>query len=145
MSRQSATNLLYKAHRTDYHHRNSSEAADYLKTYFFRQTSASDLNQLLTLYPSDITQGSPFGTSTNNAVTPQFKRLAALQGDLLFQAPRRFFLQQRSGRQNAWSYCRSYNRDSCTCRADEERFAVSKRFKDSEDIGSVSMIKTRGF
>jgi uncharacterized membrane-anchored protein len=33
--------------------------------------------------------------------------LAALLGDVVFQVPRRFFLQQRSGKQNTWFYCAS--------------------------------------
>lgn len=36
--------------------------------------------------------------------SPQFKRLAAFQGDFIFQAPRRFFLEAASKTQNAWSY-----------------------------------------
>jgi len=55
-------------------------------------------------YPQNITQGSPFDTGDSNALTPQFKRIAAFQGDAAFQAPRRFFLQQRSGSQNAWAF-----------------------------------------
>ncbi|KAF9220275.1 COesterase-domain-containing protein [Gyrodon lividus] len=50
-------------------------------------------------YSADITQGSLFDTSVLNALTPQFKRLAAFQGDAVLQAPRRF-LQNRSGEQN---------------------------------------------
>lgn len=44
-------------------------------------------------YPSDVTQGSPFDTGILNAITLQFKRIAALLGDSVFQAPRRWFLQ----------------------------------------------------
>ncbi|PIL29445.1 hypothetical protein GSI_08387 [Ganoderma sinense ZZ0214-1] len=33
-----------------------------------------------------------------------YKRMAALQGDVVFQAPRRFFLDKRSFKQPAWSY-----------------------------------------
>lgn len=56
------------------------------------------------LYTSDITKGSPFDTGYMNALTPQFKRMAAIQGDLVFQAPRRFFLQHRAGKQPTWSF-----------------------------------------
>ena len=55
-------------------------------------------------YPDDVTKGSPFGTGTKYAITPQYKRLAAFQGDAVFQAPRRFFLQERSNKQHAWAY-----------------------------------------
>jgi len=55
-------------------------------------------------YPQDLTQGSPYGTGVLNDLSPQFKRIASFQGDLIFQAPRRFFLQQRSGSQNTWAF-----------------------------------------
>ena len=63
-----------------------------------------DLDRLLELYPSNVTQGSPFDTGTNNSLTPQFKRLSAIIGDFTFQAPRRFFLQQRSEKQTTYSF-----------------------------------------
>jgi len=65
-----------------------------------------DLSRLLELYPSNVTKGSPFDTGTNNSLTPQFKRLSAIEGDLMFQAPRRFFLQQRSEKQATYSFCK---------------------------------------
>ena len=85
----------------------STEAGlrDYITNNYIPEISQSDLAQLLKLYPADITQGSPFNTSILNALTPVFKRLAAMQGDLVFQAPRRFFLQNRSSKQSTWSFC----------------------------------------
>ncbi|RPD56081.1 carotenoid ester lipase precursor [Lentinus tigrinus ALCF2SS1-7] len=77
---------------------------DYIVDNYIPELSESDLDQLLKVYPADITQGSPFGTSILNALTPEFKRLAAMQGDLVFQAPRRFFLQNRSSKQSTWSF-----------------------------------------
>jgi acetylcholinesterase len=59
------------------------------------------------LYPEDPTQGSPFDTGTANAITPEFKRFAAFQGDVVFQAPRRFFIQQRAAHQPIWSFRKS--------------------------------------
>ncbi|KAI0029235.1 Alpha/Beta hydrolase protein [Vararia minispora EC-137] len=76
----------------------------YINDYFLPKASAADVAKILGAYPADITQGSPFGTSVLNSITPQFKRIAAMQGDLVFNAPRRFFLQQRSGKQNTWSF-----------------------------------------
>lgn len=35
---------------------------------------------------------------------PQFKRLASIQGDLVFQAPRRYFLNYTSATQDTWAY-----------------------------------------
>ncbi|KIJ04426.1 hypothetical protein PAXINDRAFT_22286 [Paxillus involutus ATCC 200175] len=51
-----------------------------------------------------ISPGSPFDTGVLNAITPQFKRIAAFQGDVIFQAPRRLLLHHRSGKQPLWTY-----------------------------------------
>jgi acetylcholinesterase len=61
-------------------------------------------SRLLTRVVEDVTQGSPYGTGTLNALTPQFKRIASVQGDLMFQGPRRFLLEHLSHKQNAWSF-----------------------------------------
>ena len=66
------------------------------------------MDELLTLYPQNVTKGSPYGTGTQNALTPEFKRIASILGDFTFQAPRRFFLQTLSDKQNTWSYCRLF-------------------------------------
>ncbi|KAF8188771.1 hypothetical protein K438DRAFT_1593892, partial [Mycena galopus ATCC 62051] len=56
-------------------------------------------------YRSDPTAGSPFNTSDQNPLEPQFKQYAAIMGDeVVFQGPRRFFLQHRSDLQETWSY-----------------------------------------
>ena len=81
------------------------ELRDYITGTLLPGISQRDLDQLLNVYPADITQGSPFNTRILNALTPVFKRLAAMQGDLVFQAPRRFFLQNRSSKQSTWSFC----------------------------------------
>ena len=52
----------------------------------------------------DVTQGCPYDTGTVNALTPQFKRIASIQGDLMLQGPRRFFLEHLAHKQNAWSF-----------------------------------------
>ena len=64
----------------------------------------AQFDELFALYPQDPTQGSPFDTGMANAITPQFKRIAAFEGDFTFQAPRRFFLNQRSDKQDMWSF-----------------------------------------
>jgi len=68
-----------------------------------------------------FSQGSPFNTGTANAKTfvlnlsmdfpfistfssPQYKRISAIQGDMFFQAPRRFLLEVASKTQPAYSY-----------------------------------------
>ncbi|KAH9061818.1 alpha beta-hydrolase [Lactarius deliciosus] len=76
----------------------------YLAEFILIDVTAAQMDQLLTLYPQDITQGSPFDTGTENALTPEFKRIASLLGDFEFQAPRRLLLKSVSGKQNTWSY-----------------------------------------
>ncbi|KAI0790999.1 carotenoid ester lipase precursor [Abortiporus biennis] len=83
---------------------NQAALKTYLKTFFLPTATDADVNKLLSVYPDDITQGSPFDTGILNALTPEFKRVAAILGDLVFQAPRRYFLQQRGGKQNAWAF-----------------------------------------
>ena len=85
--------------------RSEDEFRDYLRGNYIPEISANDMESILDLYPADITQGSPFDTGILNALTPQFKRMAAMQGDLVFQAPRRFFLSQRAGAQTAFAFC----------------------------------------
>jgi len=81
-----------------------SEFLTYIHTYYTPSASVDEVKQVLDLYPQDPACGSPFNTSDQNALTPQFKRLAAFQGDAIFQSPRRFFLQERAGKQETWSF-----------------------------------------
>ena len=77
-------------------------------------------------------QGSPFGTGTNFTLTyvrhvsraflftifsfsPQYKRIAAFQGDYYFQAPRRYSLAITSATQKVWSYCTVILRSLLPC------------------------------
>ncbi|KIP02704.1 hypothetical protein PHLGIDRAFT_32096 [Phlebiopsis gigantea 11061_1 CR5-6] len=95
-----------------------AELRSYLTEFYLPNATAAELDQVLALYPQDPTQGSPFDTGLLNVLSPQFKRLAALQGDLVFQAPRRFFLSHRSGKQNTWSF-------------------LNKRLKSTPGVGSA--------
>ncbi|KAF8893681.1 carotenoid ester lipase precursor [Gymnopilus junonius] len=90
---------------------------DYVSQIWLPQVPAAELAPLWSYYPSDPRQGSPFDTGLLNAITPQFKRNAAFQGDAVFQAPRRLFLQNLSKKQKAWFY-------------------LSKRAKNSLFVGS---------
>lgn len=76
----------------------------YLKDIFFVGTPDEQLDQLLNAYPRDITQGSPFDSGILNAISPQFKRISAIIGDGVFQAPRRWLLQHTVGKQNIWGF-----------------------------------------
>ncbi|KAJ6555000.1 carotenoid ester lipase precursor [Mycena vulgaris] len=77
---------------------------NYIHTYWLPQATAAQGVTLNTMYPSDLLDGSPFDTGLLNGITPQFKRIAAFQGDSVFQAPRRFFQQALSGKQNQWAF-----------------------------------------
>ncbi|KAI0666899.1 carotenoid ester lipase [Trametes maxima] len=80
------------------------EFRDYVNDIFFKDAPRAALSRLFRLYPNDPTQGSPFGTGDANQLAPQYKRMAAFQGDVIFQATRRLLLDQVSARQPSWSY-----------------------------------------
>ncbi|KAH8999622.1 carotenoid ester lipase precursor [Lactarius hatsudake] len=90
----------------------------YLSEFLLLGATDAEMDKLLTLYPRDVTQGSPYNTGTRNAFTPQFKRIASILGDFTFQAPRRFFLNNLSKEQKSWSF-------------------LSKRLKSLPILGSV--------
>ncbi|KAJ3492610.1 hypothetical protein NLJ89_g11195 [Agrocybe chaxingu] len=85
-------------------HRTNAEYLEYMKSNYFPNLADEDLPTLESAYPDDVTQGSPFNTGTANALTPQYKRLAAVQGDLEFQAPRRFFSRIASKTQPVYGF-----------------------------------------
>ncbi|KAG5352839.1 hypothetical protein C0989_000181 [Termitomyces sp. Mn162] len=83
----------------------SAEFKRYLKEVFLSPgVPESDLDGILLHYPRDVIQGSPFGTYILNALTPQYKRIAAFMGDGVFQAPRRFFLHHLHDKQDTWAF-----------------------------------------
>ena len=80
----------------------------WIKNVFLPGVSGADVDKIMQLYPADITKGSPFDTGRFNALTPQFKRIAAFQGDGVFQAPRRWMLENTiPGNPNVWVYRKS--------------------------------------
>ncbi|EIN04660.1 alpha/beta-hydrolase [Punctularia strigosozonata HHB-11173 SS5] len=80
------------------------QVSDFISRNFFPGASSSQMANLLALYPQDPAAGSPFDTGEQNALTPQYKRLAALQGDIIFQSPRRFLFEQRATKQPIFSF-----------------------------------------
>jgi len=81
---------------------------NFLSGFYLPNATDAELDELLTLYPQDVTQGSPYDTGAQNVFAPQFKRIASILGDSVFQMPRRFFLNKVSGKQNTWSFCTSH-------------------------------------
>ncbi|KAL0959303.1 hypothetical protein HGRIS_014567 [Hohenbuehelia grisea] len=84
-----------------------SQFRNYIKTVFIPDISDADLNTLSGLYPQDPIERSPYNTGFLYTLTPQFKRIASLLGDMTLVAPRRFLLQQRSDKQSSWSFLSS--------------------------------------
>nr|VWO96434.1 Carboxylic ester hydrolase (EC [Ganoderma boninense] len=70
----------------------------------FPGASSAEVAPLLALDPDEPSQGSPFGTGDANQLALMFKRIAAFEGDFLFQSQRRSLLVQRSAKLPAWSY-----------------------------------------
>ena len=121
-------------------YRTSAQLKAYLQTFSLPNASDRDLDKLLKLYFDDITQGSPFDTGNSSALTPQFKRIAAFQGDSLFHATRRFLLQHRSSKQATWSF-RGFFRHFIRRALHQLTIAtVSKRLKSLHILGSVSFL-----
>ncbi|KAH7052379.1 Alpha/Beta hydrolase protein [Macrophomina phaseolina] len=63
----------------------------YLQSYF-PATDPQVVADLVASYPSAPSAGSPFRTSIANEIRPQFKRLAAILGDITFTLTRRVYL-----------------------------------------------------
>jgi len=89
----------------------TAELVDYLKTIFFHDATLEQVQELVATYPDDITDGSPFNTGVFNSIYPQYKRLAAILGDLTFTLSRRLFLKIANyvnPTVPSWSYLSSY-------------------------------------
>lgn len=88
----------------------TAELITYLASYFPGDSTAeSDVTQLVSYYPDDLGQtGSPFNTSVANEIYPQYKRLAAILGDITFTLTRRSYLSVVSSQVPSWSYLASY-------------------------------------
>ncbi|KAF7329663.1 Carboxylic ester hydrolase [Mycena kentingensis (nom. inval.)] len=83
----------------------NDEFIGYLSSTLLPFATPAQIARIAELYPDDPTLGSPFGTGTDNQLTPEYKRIAASQGDFIFQTERRFLLQQAAKRgQKSWSY-----------------------------------------
>jgi carboxylesterase type B len=70
---------------------------------FFDDMTQEELDTILELYPDDAAAGSPFDTGVFNEIYPQYKRIAAVQGDFVFQWPRRFMLRTATD-VKSWSF-----------------------------------------
>jgi len=92
----------------------NAQLIDYLATYFPGNPNATSLvTGLVNLYPDypNLGQpsGSPFNTGSKNNIYPQFKRVAAILGDITFTLTRRVYLDYVNNRTPVWSYLNSFD------------------------------------
>ncbi|KAK5710522.1 hypothetical protein LTR15_012940 [Elasticomyces elasticus] len=85
----------------------------YLASYFPTDANAvADITGLVANYPDQPLlgqpAGSPFNTGVLNNIYPQYKRLAAILGDLIFTLARRNYLDKVASQVPAWSYLSTY-------------------------------------
>ncbi|KAK0203479.1 sterol esterase [Desarmillaria ectypa] len=88
------------------------EFLGYVNTMYFPELPSGQMSVISSAYPDDPAEGSPFGSGNNYTLTPEYKRIAAFNGDNSFQAPRRHFLNAASQTQPAWAYL--YSRGNTT-------------------------------
>ena len=86
---------------------NSTLLTEYLASYFPMATEAQ-IAALVSTYPDDPSYGSPYNTGDLYNIYPEFKRLAAILGDIVFTLTRRVYLSVVSSAVPAWSYLSSY-------------------------------------
>ena len=90
----------------------TAQLVTYFKDKFFNGATTAKLEELVATYPDITTDGSPFRTGGFNNWYPQFKRLAAILGDLTFTLTRRSFLDVANTINPDvpnWSYLSSYD------------------------------------
>lgn len=90
----------------------TADLVDYLSTVLFHDMTVAQIQAVVATYPDDASAGSPFRTSIFYNIYPQFKRLAAMLGDLTFTLTRRHFLSvaaELNPDVPTWSYLNSYD------------------------------------
>ena len=85
-------------------YRTDDEFKQYVHSNFLPKATAEQIDAVAKAYPSDPSTGSPFGTGNASEATPEFKRLAAFQGDWAFIAPRRHLFKHTANTQPVWSF-----------------------------------------
>ncbi|KAH9893690.1 alpha/beta-hydrolase [Xylariomycetidae sp. FL2044] len=88
------------------------EMIEYFSTYYFSHATVEEVTAMVGTYDPALSAGSPFNTSILNSPYPQFKRLAAILGDIVFTLTRRMFLETALAANPdvpSWSYLASYD------------------------------------
>jgi len=89
-----------------------AQLSEYLNTLFFPRAPRAKMDELIATYPETIIDGSPFRSGLLNNIYPQFKRLAAILGDLTFILTRRSFMTIANAVAPdvpSWAYMSSYD------------------------------------
>ena len=142
---------------TEFTFSTDAQAREYVYETYMRGAPDTEVDRVMGLYPdgewrvpdiphgspltwlrsSDPTQGSPFNTGEQNKLSPQFKRMAALIGDVVFIAPRRYFAQSRSHQQPVYVFS-GYRLYLWPFGMRISSFEpASDRFKDLEHLGAT--------
>ena len=81
----------------------------YLTSYFPSNPNARQLvTGLVNTYPDNQSAGSPFRTGVLNTLYPQYKRLAAILGDVTFTLTRRVYLNIVANQVPSWTFLGTY-------------------------------------
>jgi len=89
-----------------------AQLATYLQTIFFNDATVEQMAAYVATYPDTVLDGSPYRSGFLNNWYPQYKRLAAMLGDLVFTLTRRAFLNSAiavAPGVPSWSYMSSYD------------------------------------
>ncbi|EJF57054.1 carotenoid ester lipase [Dichomitus squalens LYAD-421 SS1] len=86
------------------------EFLEYINSNFYSNTPRDEVGKILELYPSDPADGAPYNTGDSFAYSPQYKRMAAFQGDFIEIAPRRLFTQYLAEKQPVHSYLSNFHK-----------------------------------
>ncbi|KAL8291294.1 hypothetical protein RQP46_002272 [Phenoliferia psychrophenolica] len=96
---------------SQYNTTSEDEAVEYIRSNYFPHATPAEIAGLRTHYdPADIAAGSPFDTGMRNVLYPAYKFIAAVQGDMIYQGPRRFLLNLASKTQDTWAFLDKRNK-----------------------------------
>ncbi|TFY51461.1 hypothetical protein EVG20_g10993, partial [Dentipellis fragilis] len=89
----------------------TADTKQFLKSYMLPNATDYEIDLMLQYYPDNPILGCPFDTGGLNKLSQQFKRVAAIQGDVVFHGPRRFLLKHSADKQPSWSFLSKRGKD----------------------------------
>ncbi|KAJ6522015.1 Alpha/Beta hydrolase protein, partial [Mycena capillaripes] len=87
-----------------------TEFTDYIRSIYLPKASPNEVSRVAKLYSPDPAQVclfflfSAIHSNTTQGAPPEFKRIAAFEGDVALMSLRRFFFRHASQTQNIWSW-----------------------------------------